>query len=373
MANSNIIWYNSVDIFHTRGSSYREFEKLPGFNTFKHMFSFFAANFSITDRLNCIAAPIKTQLLSACEMPKFVPMIKSFDELCQTRARQLLDHAKNTNRKLVVMYSGGIDSTLIVVSLLKIATEEELKNNIIILLNQYSVAENKNFFNNHIIKKCRIESSYLFHAFLGNDKYVVVNGEGGDQLFGSAVSDGIFKTKGADYIFQQPTHSVISEILNGKVNDIEASDKIATVLNKVVAAAPIPIETIYHYFWWINFGLKWQSVYARSVAYTDSVYQSTVKPEENYFIFFGTPEMQLWSMNNTDKLVRDTWASYKYHCKDIIYDYNKDADYRDNKMKLGSLISVVSTKPIAKALGTNWEFYNDTYPAEIWDMNNDFI
>jgi hypothetical protein len=373
MANSNIIWYNSVDIFHPRGSSFKHFETFPGFKTFKHMFSFFAANFSITDRLNCIKAPIKTQLLDECVMPSFVPMTKSFDELCQERARELLDHSKNTNRKLVIMYSGGIDSTMILVSVLKIATDAELKNDIIVLLNQYSIAENNSFYYDHIIKKFRIESSYLFHAFLGNDKYVVVNGEGGDQLFGSAVSANIFKNKGAEYIFQSPTNNVISEIFNNQINDEEASNKIATVLDKVVAAAPIPIDTVYHYFWWINFALKWQSVYARTVAYTDNVYRQTVKPEENYFIFFGTPEMQLWSMNNTDKLIGNTWASYKFHCKDIIYDFNGDADYRDNKLKLGSLISVVSTKQIAKALGTNWQFYMDEYPEDIWDMNNDFV
>jgi hypothetical protein len=373
MANSNIIWYNSVDIFHPRGSSCKTFQHFPGFQTFKHMFSFFAANFSITDRLNCIKAPIKTQLLDECAMPKYVPMTTSFDELCQRRARELLDHAKNTNRKLTIMYSGGIDSTMILVSLLKIATDTELKNDIIVLLNQHSISENRNFYHSHIIKKCRTESSYLFHAFLGNDKYVVVNGEGGDQLFGSAVSANIFKIKGADYIFQPPTHDLMTSIFNDHVKDIEASEKIATVLNKVVAASPIPIETVYHYFWWINFSLKWQSVYARTVAYTDSVYRQTVKPEDNYFIFFGTPEMQLWSMNNPDKLIGNTWASYKFHCKDIIYDFNGDADYRDNKLKLGSLISVVSTKQIAKALGTDWQFYMDQYPEDIWDMNNDFV
>lgn len=373
MENSNIIWYNSVDIFHLKGSSYNRFKDLPGFDTFRHMFSFFAANFSTTDRLNCIRTPIKIDVIPACAMPSFRHISTSFDELCQIRARELLDHAKNTNRKLVIMYSGGIDSTLIVVSLLKIATEKELKENVIILLNQYSIAENKKFFHEHIIKKCKVESSYLFHAFLGNDKYVVVNGEGGDQLFGSAVSAGIFIDKGADYIFQQPTESIISEIFNSQMNDMVAAEKIANVLGKVIAAAPIPIETIYHYFWWINFALKWQSVYARTVAYVEPLYQSTVKPEQNYFIFFGPPEMQLWSMNNPDKLVKDNWASYKFHCKDIIYDYNKDADYRDNKLKMGSLISVVSTKPIAKALGNNWQFYNDKYPENIWDMENDFI
>jgi hypothetical protein len=373
MEDSKIIWYNSVDIFHPRGSSYKQYIDRPGFKTFKHMFSFFAANFSITDRISNVKFPINTKLIDECKLPDLVPVDYSFDELCERRARQLIDHAKNTNRKLVIMYSGGIDSTLILVSILKVATDIELKQNILVLLNGHSIAENHKFYHEHIIKKFKTESSYLFHAFLGNDKYVMVNGEGGDQLFGSAVSANIFKSKGAGFIFHEPTTEIISGVFMEQIKDEEASQKITSVLNRVVAASPVEIKTVYHYFWWINFALKWQSVYARSVAYTDAKFQATVKPEDNYFIFFGTPEMQLWTMNNTDKLIKDTWSSYKYVCKDIIYDFNGDADYRDNKLKLGSLISVVSTKPIAKAVGPGWQFYMNEYPENIWEDDNDFI
>ena len=45
------------------------------------------------------------------------------------------------------MYSGGIDSTLIMVSLLKVATDKELKENVIVLLTQASIFENESFFN----------------------------------------------------------------------------------------------------------------------------------------------------------------------------------------------------------------------------------
>lgn len=374
MENSDILWYNSVDMFHsTRGNNYKDYENLPGFKNFRHMFGFFSANFSTTDRTGVIVPPVKTTLLDQCKMPEFIKVDYNFSELCDKRARQLLDHAKNTNRKLVFLYSGGIDSTLMVVSLLKIATEEELKNNIVLLLSQYSISENPRFFEDHISKKFKLESSYNFHGFLGNDKYVVVNGEGGDQLFGSAVCGNLFKNKGAGLVFHEPTYDIMFQIFQEAIKDEVASEKIVTILTKLVKAAPIEINTVYHYFWWINFALKWQSVYVRSIAYTDVKYQNTISLEDNYFIFFNTPEMQLWSMNNTDKLVRDTWSSYKYICKDIIYDYNKDADYRDNKQKRGSLVSIVQTKPIAKAVGSNIEFYMDKYPENIWEMNNDFI
>lgn len=377
MENSNTIcWYNSVDIFHgKRGNWYKKFESQPGFTNFRHMFGFFAANFSSTDRTNSIKLPIKTTLLPQCKLPKFEKVNTDFGVLCEQRARWLLDHAIKTNRKLAIMYSGGIDSTLVMVSLLKIATDEEIKNHTVCLLSNVSIAENKNFYDNYIIKKFPIQSSYQFYAFLGNDNYITVSGEGGDQLFGSAVIDGMFKSKGVEFIFGPPKTEEIVNIFNTKIRDLKVSEKITEVLDKLVKNAEIEINNVYQYFWWINFAMKWQSVYARTIAYTDKRFQGTIKPEDNYFIFFSPEDMQLWVMNNTDKLIRDSWASYKYISKDIIYEFNKDTEYRDNKVKVPSLQNIVATKPIAKCLGSDMKFYNDDYPSPeiIWDPNNDFI
>jgi hypothetical protein len=376
MADSNIVWYNSIDMFHeTRGRHYNEYKDLPGFSTFRHLFGFFAANFSFTDRTNTVVSPVKTTLLPQCALPNFAKIDYDFEELCNNRARWLLDHCEKTNRKLVVMYSGGIDSTMIMTTILKVATQKELNERVLVILNNMSICENPNFYNNHIIKKCNVDSSNKLGAFLGNDKYVVINGEGGDQLFGSAVNNYFFNasSRGSNYVFSEPTHDKIVASFDSWTNDIKATEKIIDLLDKVVAAAPIPITTVYHYFWWINFALKWQSVYARTPAYTHPRFQPTLKLEDNFFTFFHFPEAQLWAMNNTDKFIKDSWPSYKYIVKDIIYDFNKDEDYRDNKLKIGSLQHVIALMPLAKCVGINNEFHYDKYPDDIWEMNNDFV
>jgi hypothetical protein len=376
MEDSNIIWYNSIDMFHeARGRHYNEYKDLPGFSTFRHLFGFFAANFSFTDRTNTVISPVKTTLLPQCALPNFAKIDYDFEELCNNRARWLLDHCEKTNRKLVVMYSGGIDSTMIMVTLLKIATQKELNERVLVILNNMSICENPNFYNDHIIKRCNVDSSNKLGSFLGNNKYVVINGEGGDQLFGSAVNNYFFNatSRGSNYVFSEPTHDKIVASFDSWTNDIKATEKIIDLLDKVVAAAPIPITTVYHYFWWINFALKWQGVYARTPAYTHPRFQPTLKLEDNFFTFFHFPEAQLWAMNNTDKFIKDSWPSYKYIVKDVIYDYNKDEDYRDNKLKIGSLQHVIALMPLAKCVGTSGEFYYDKYPDGIWEINNDFV
>ena len=384
MAGCDLAWYNSVDIFHkldartdmpraTTGSNWDDYCNMPGHDTFKHLFNFFAFNMSITDRTGILQIPVKTVVLPECRMPEFQTVTYDYSELCEQRARFLLDHAIATNRKLVIMYSGGIDSTLILVSLLKISTLKELKNHVIVLLSDLSIQENPIFYKDYISKLFVMDSSYLLHNYLGNDRYVVVNGEGNDQLFGSAVADSISQIFGMDYVFSSYSTDKIIDIMQAKIPDRVALEKIVNNLNRLIAAAPIELPSIYHYFWWINFALKWQSVYMRSMAFTTPKYALSVKPLVNYFSFFITPEMQLWAMNNPHMLIKNTWASYKFHCKDIIYNFNRDADYRDNKVKVGSLAFLVNTKPIGKAIDSNDNLYYDNFPEDIWNNNNDFI
>ena len=69
----------------------------------------------------------------------------------------------------------------------------------------------------------------------------------------------------------------------------------------------------------------------RMLAYTSERTVANITADyitTNYFHFYGTEDFQLWSMNNMDKKIKDTWNTYKWVCKDIIYDYTRDADYR---------------------------------------------
>ena len=56
-----------------------------------------------------------------------------------------MNQVKASGKKLAVMYSGGIDSTAIVCSLLKNCSEKDIKENVIVLLSDHSILENQNF------------------------------------------------------------------------------------------------------------------------------------------------------------------------------------------------------------------------------------
>ena len=128
MQEYNLLWYSAVDIFHsTRGTHTHLFKNKPGFNYIRYVIQFFGSQISMMDRTEIIKMPINCTILPFLKLPEFKKVNTNFEELCEKRARLLLDKAISTNRKLTIMYSGGIDSTLIMVSLLKIATDKELK------------------------------------------------------------------------------------------------------------------------------------------------------------------------------------------------------------------------------------------------------
>jgi len=369
----SIVWYNSVDIFKSAGSHYELYQHRPGFKTFSFLFSYFAANASLIDRSGTVQIPINCTVMSSCTLPQFKEQHLTFEELCEQRARQLLDLARKTSRKLAVMYSGGIDSTLMLVSLLKTATAQELKDHVIVLMSEFSIRENPNFYHDYIKKCFQRESSYLIHAYLGNSNYIILTGEGNDQLFGSAVTQKIVQDRGDDIVLGQPNRGEIITSLNYATHDELQSEKIAEIFDRIVDAAPIEIPTLFHYYWWLNFVLKWQNVYNRLLCFTAGSNRSTVKPEDNYFSFYQNTDFQLWSMNNTDKMIQGNWRSYKYHCKEIIYAFNKDRDYLDNKAKWGSLARVMFTRNVPKVITSDMEFIDGNYPDYVWNDHNDFV
>ena len=379
MQEYNLLWYSAVDIFHsTRGTHTHIFKNKPGFNYIRYVIQFFGSQISMMDRTETIKMPINCTILPFLKLPELKKVNTNFEELCEKRARLLLDKAITTNRKLTIMYSGGIDSTLIMVSLLKVATDKELKENVIVLLTQASIFENENLFKNYILKKCNIESTFDFTHFLGNNKYIVVTGETGDQLFGSMATRNFFIKYGKEFVFGEATYEKIQKIfldthLISEVLNENEVNKVISPLFKLVEKAPLKITSVYHFFWWLNFTLKWQSVYTRTLAYTKPKYEKTLKMEDNYFAFFSDEEMQLWVMNNPDKLIRDDYKSYKYIAKDIIYKFDKNEDYWKNKVKWGSLADVFMTRMPAKFIDDKINFGRGDIPESIWNNENSFV
>ena len=137
----------------------------------------------------------------------------------------------------------------------------------------------------------------------------------------------------------------------------------------MVDNAPIKLENVYQFFWWINFTTKWQSVYVRLLAYT--LNKTSLKLEENYTTFYHTEPFQLWALNNTDKFSLNIDNCGKIVSKKYIFDVNGDKDYM-KKPKLGSLTHLAKRKEMVYTIDSNVQF-GDEYPTEeYYNYGNDF-
>lgn len=371
---STIVWYNTIDLLFPVGKEYKKYVDRPGFNTYSQLFKYFAANVSLVDRSNTIKLPVNVSIADSGRLPEYIKFTKSLDQICQETARNLLDSAKENNKKLALLYSGGIDSTLMLISFLKIASASELRENIVILLTSYSIEENPELYYNYIIKQCNIESSYLYTNYLGNPYYTLVSAEANDQLQGSSLfAEKILREEGVDKLLGPPSSSLTVTNINRALNNIKVSEHITQIFDKLVSKASVPIETAFDYYWWIVFVLKWQCVITRFLANTPVKQRINLQIDSGYIAFYQTQEHQLWSMNNPDKKIQSTWQSYKYHCKEIIFEFDKNLDYFKHKTKLGSGGRIMINKYYPLAFTDNFKFYDSSYPQNFWNDDNDFV
>ncbi|MDP6344371.1 MAG: hypothetical protein QF578_17200 [Alphaproteobacteria bacterium] len=281
------------------------------------------------DRSHTLAPP-GLRMEVADPIPDAAGFTAHFDDVCLARAEQILDE----DREIAVFWSGGIDSTTALSALLMQAAPAD-RARLHVFLRPRSIGEYPEFFAAHVrdlphtvitghgANAFQAGPSRTFSSDVGPvlgqqaSEKLVVTGEHGDQVFGS-----IKLAENPEWIGQPPDRYLNDPAFDGFRDDIE----------RLNAACPVPIGDIDTMLWWWNFAVKWQEISYRSLA--DLRDPSSFR---NIRHFFQTDDFQKWSIANPDLKIRDSLASYKWPAKDFIYAFAGDADYRDHKVKVGSL------------------------------------
>tara|TARA_Y100000114_G_scaffold140532_1_gene145470 strand:+ start:7206 stop:8936 length:1731 start_codon:yes stop_codon:yes gene_type:complete len=287
------------------------------------------------DRTNTLTNNLK---LEGSPIPDTTGFSKSFAEVADEKGVDLW----NEDKELKVYWSGGIDSTVALISLLK-SKPSDWHDKLKVVYTDNSIEEYSLFWNNYIKDKIRSEkvvlpqiapdkarvkdidrysmdkpffSPVLKHIADNLNTGLTITGECGDQLFGSSgfISNPSILNMSVDQFLEKrfPNHIDDIKLFNSK--------------------SPYRILSITDLFWWWNFNLKWEEVSHRSLALVKNS-----NDLNNVRHFFRTDDFQRWSILNPDEKIKDTLRSYKFTAKKYIYDYTSDEDYRDNKLKIGSL------------------------------------
>jgi hypothetical protein len=285
----------------------------------------------------------------------------------------------------VILWSGGIDSTAALVALLNMATPDEQRNVLEIHCAPRAVQEYPKFFEDVVRSgPCRLRwllAPQLVTSVPEADTSrlpMVVTGEGGDQIFGSALFASAFHQTDAQsratelpglrggldapwqdsflaYMFHKlapepnwearegltafaggherhgPFAEVLTQVDRWKLSYADAVTSWESFLHPQLSQCPFPIVSNFDLLWWLNFSMKYQHVQLR---------MSTVQPNRTEFShFFMTEPFQLWSLTNHDQKMPDhsVLATYKWPLKEFICDFTGDDAYLQHKQKVGSL------------------------------------
>jgi hypothetical protein len=93
-------------------------------------------NIGLVDRAGGIDMPFNFKIYPGFEMPSLKDRTfnLTYEDCCNERAQYIIEKSKLLNKPITVLYSGGIDSTTVLVSLMKNLNQSEYRDRVIVAL-----------------------------------------------------------------------------------------------------------------------------------------------------------------------------------------------------------------------------------------------
>jgi len=346
----------------------------PDVALWAEIYKFLGVNVTHVDRVGDFHIPFDFRLYEPLRLPlDLAGFADSYEDCCARRAAEIARLQEKKQVPIALLYSGGIDSTLALVSFAK-ELGAQLKDRLTVYLSPESIRENPAFYYSFIRKRCRMESSEHFDD-LFDGSCLVVTGEHNDQLFGSDIVGRLSRYQAFDKVSEAYSRGNIVQCFRHAGMSDAAANAWFDALDASARRAPCAVKTVFEFFWWFAFVFKWQCVYFRTPLRVHRAQQRNVTAaflDTYYHTFYGTREFQKWSMANPQLKVQETWRTYKFPAKQLIYEFNRDEDYFRYKVKTGSLGGLFMQKQAPLALTTDFEFVYDLAPEALYLEDNSF-
>lgn len=320
--------------------------------------------------------PWSQTLIPSFEMPIYNPQFNlTFEEITDRRATEIKTRIQ-AGEKFAVMYSGGIDSTVVLSALLRNLNIREIES-LVVCASIDSVLENPVFWNKHIHNKIKVlDSKTVKYDDLIEQGYTPITADEGDCIFGTLM--GLTLYNNFDYyiddlspltksrlkplkykISSGDVHYSVYKDLIVKHLSVKTNPNFGRLLyekyNWNIQTASVPVYSLHDFFWWLIFNVKYLNCSVRGALYFNDRldYKTAIY---SIFNWFNGTEYQLWSManNNNGQKIQKTVSTYKVAARDYIYDFDKNPEYKNFKLKLESLFNIVRTQQVTHLLQDNW-------------------
>jgi hypothetical protein len=257
-----------------------------------------------------------------------------FDVVIETVAEEFGKQARNHDKAIVLFWSGGIDSTAILVSILKTWTQD-LLDRLIILCDNRLQYENAYFYHKFIKDKIVVRPlSWLQIDQTNYDKIIILDGEAGNQILnGTGVQRWCYREQFD--LLNKPwrnKRNLEKLLINSDPFNIE-------IIVESINHAPVEIKSGYDFLWWTGFNMKMHDVLLRKMftyALDLTPEQTKTLWETGVYRFYQHSKLQVWSMNTCNLRREKLPITVKYHAKKYIYDFDNNDFYWSNKTEQAS-------------------------------------
>lgn len=266
----------------------------------------------------------------------------TWGNIADALAVELIARAKATNKKIMLSWSGGTDSTVILIALLKHLSDHD-RDLLTIALTRASILEASQIYFKYLHGQYDIVD---FDVFVDNysldeyQKYIHVNGDPADQLcigINSSTTAFLEDNSWGQRSFKDTRQ--LETLLTGTFNQGIAR-WLAPKLIENIESIAAPIESCYQAVWWTSFNYwfsgsmcaTWCHTWWRKGLFFDQWLN-------NQFFWFADLRYQRWALGNCgryDVLFGPEINQWKWMSQKYITDYTNDPFWLRYKTKMSS-------------------------------------
>jgi hypothetical protein len=314
--------------------------------------------------------PWKQDLIPGFEMPDYDPNFKkSFSQICNEKALRIAEQIEQ-GKRFAVMYSGGIDSTVIMSALIKNLSTSQLAS-VVVCSSIESVIENPTFWNQYIHGKFKVLDSKKYKIDdLIEQGLIPITADEGDCMFGTLF--GLTLYNNFEYYIKDLSEPTKTNLRNIKYRisdtDIHFSVYKDLIIKHLgipnnpsfgrilyekyvhnINTSTVPVHSLHDFFWWLIFNVKYLNCSVRGALYLND----RIDPKVAIYTvvnWFNDLDYQRWSManNNNGQKIKSSPSTYKMAAREYIWDLDHNDWYKNFKIKLESLWSVAQVQDVSK-------------------------
>jgi hypothetical protein len=315
-------------------------------------------------------APIDPSFVS--RLPQSTTL--SLSEIYDRRALEIFNVAVETNKNIMIQWSGGVDSTSMLIAFLKNLSRAE-QDIITVAMSTNSLVENPIFYQKYISKKLKIINWLdidINNEFL--DKNIILHGDPANCLYGPSgmMYSDLSKTGRHLEPWKHHKDSIIASI-NKQIPNYPDTvdigewyvDKISSVLEELSMGG---VTTVCDWWWWQYFNFKWYGSIIRPLAWCRKNYAVPISKSNYEFFsrntFYAAQEFQDWSYTNLHRLInKNPSDAYKPEVKKYILDFDNNRTYHDKKKFQASRV----TNHIDLHYGKIPVLFDENWVGHYWD------